>query len=45
VITISDLGHNENQLKCAQLRYSNNKEFVAIANTLEIMNDFKVISK
>ena len=30
-------------MKCAQIRYSNNKEFVAIADTLGIMNDFKVI--
>ncbi len=42
MITISDLGHNENEIKCAQLRYSNNKEYVAIADTLEIMNDLKV---
>ncbi|CAF1163801.1 unnamed protein product [Adineta steineri] len=41
VITISDLGHLNNDKNCAQLRYSNNKEFITIANTLEIMNDFK----
>ncbi|UJR10366.1 hypothetical protein I4U23_014571 [Adineta vaga] len=41
VITVSDLGHLQNDMKCAQIRYSNEKEFVAIANTLEIMNDFK----
>jgi hypothetical protein len=43
VITISDLNQLKNNIKCAQLRYSNNKEFVAIADTLEIMNDLKVI--
>jgi len=43
VITISDLSQLKNNIKCAQLRYSNNKEFVAIADTLEIMNDLKVI--
>jgi hypothetical protein len=44
VITISDLSQLGNDVTCAQLRYSNNKEFVAIADTLEIMNDFKVRS-
>jgi len=43
VITISDLNHLKDNIKCAQLRYSNTKEFVAIADTLEIMNDLKVI--
>ncbi|CAF4274398.1 unnamed protein product [Rotaria sp. Silwood2] len=41
VISISDLGHLKSEMKCAQLRYSNKKEFVAIADTLEIMNDLK----
>jgi len=41
VITVSDLAHLGDKT-CAQLRYSNNKEFTAIANTLQIMNDFKV---
>lgn len=45
VIPISDLDHLKNDVKCAQIRYSNNKEFVAIADTLGIMNDLKVISK
>lgn len=31
-----------NPLRCAQLRYTNNKEFIAIATALEIMKDFKV---
>ena len=42
VITVSDLAHVKSEIKCAQLRYRNNKEFVTIANTLGIMNDFKV---
>lgn len=42
VITVSDLGHLKNDMQCAQIRYSNEKEFVAIANTLAIMNDLKV---
>jgi len=41
LITISDLSHLKPDMKCAQLRYSNNKEFVAIADTLGIMNDSK----
>ncbi|CAF3193350.1 unnamed protein product [Rotaria socialis] len=40
-ITLSDLDHLKSDIKCAQLRYSNQKEFVIIANTLEIMNDLK----
>ncbi len=43
IITISDLSHLTTETKCAQLRYSNNKEYVAIADTLEIMNDLKVM--
>ena len=42
VITVSDLGHMKSEMKCAQIRYSNEKEFVAVANALEIMNDLKV---
>ena len=42
VITVSDLGHLKADMSCAQVRYGNAKEFVAIADTLEIMNDFKV---
>jgi hypothetical protein len=42
VITVSDLARLKSDMKCAQLRYSNDKEFIAIANTLQIMNDFKV---
>ncbi len=42
VITVSDLAHLKNDMKCAQLRYTNEKEFVAIANTLQIMNDIRV---
>jgi alpha-1,3-mannosyl-glycoprotein beta-1,2-N-acetylglucosaminyltransferase len=41
VITVSDLARLKSDMKCAQLRYSNDKEFIAIANTLQIMNDFK----
>lgn len=41
VITVSDLGHLKSDTQCAQLRYSNTKEYVAIADTLEIMNDLK----
>ncbi|CAF3350571.1 unnamed protein product [Rotaria sp. Silwood1] len=41
IISVSDLGHLKNEMKCAQVRYSNNKEFVAIADTLEIMSDSK----
>jgi len=41
VITVSDLAQLKSDMTCAQLRYSNNKEFVAIAKTLQIMNDFK----
>ena len=44
MITISDLSQLGNDVTCAQLRYSSQKEFVAIADTLEIMNDFKVRS-
>ncbi len=44
LLTISDLSNLKNDIKCAQLRYSNNKEYVAIADTLGIMNDLKVIS-
>ena len=43
VIMLSDLSHLQPEMKCAQIRYSNTKEFVAIANALEIMNDSKVI--
>ncbi len=32
----------DSDMKCAQLRYSNEKEFAAIATVLEIMKDFKV---
>ncbi len=42
MITVSDLARLKSDMKCAQLRYSNDKEFIAIANTLQIMNDFKV---
>jgi len=42
VITVSDLAQPKSDMKCAQLRYSNEKEFETIANTLQIMNDFKV---
>ncbi len=42
VITVSDLARLRSDLKCAQLRYSNEKKINAIANTLQIMNDFKV---
>jgi hypothetical protein len=42
-MTVSDLGHLEKEVTCAQLRYNNKKEFVAIADTLGIMNDLKVI--
>lgn len=41
VINLSDLNQLKSDMKCAQIRYSNTKEFVAIANTLEIMNDLK----
>ncbi|CAF1381164.1 unnamed protein product [Adineta ricciae] len=41
VVTVSDLGHMKSEMKCAQIRYSNEKEFVAVANALEIMNDLK----
>lgn len=41
VITVSDLAQPKSDMKCAQIRYSNEKEFEAIANTLQIMNDFK----
>ena len=41
MITISDLSHLKPNTECAQLRYSNSMEFVAIADTLEIMNDLK----
>ncbi|CAF1460451.1 unnamed protein product [Rotaria sordida] len=44
VITIFDLSHLKNDMKCAQLCHSNNKEFVAIVDTLEIMNDLKIYS-
>ena len=43
MIVVSDLTHLQSNMKCAQIRYSNAKEFVAIADALEIMNDFKVI--
>lgn len=42
VITVSDLAQLKPNLKCAQIHYSNEKEFVAIADVLSIMNDFKV---
>lgn len=42
VITVSDLAQPKSDMKCAQLRYSNEKEFETIANTLQIMSDFKV---
>lgn len=42
MITISDLATFKRDMKCAQLRYGNEQEFAAIANTLRIMNDFKV---
>ncbi len=42
VITISDIPRLKSDMTCAKLRYSNDKEFVAIANALQIMNDFKV---
>jgi hypothetical protein len=32
----------DRDMKCAQIRYSNEKEFAAIATVLEIMKDFKV---
>ena len=41
-ITVSDLGALKSDMQCAQLRYGGNKEFKAIADTLEIMNDIKV---
>ncbi|CAF0762431.1 unnamed protein product [Didymodactylos carnosus] len=41
IITVSDLNHLSTIL-CARLIYNSNQEFVAIANTLEIMNDLKV---
>ncbi|CAF0904157.1 unnamed protein product [Adineta steineri] len=41
VITVSDLNMLDTDLKCARLRYSNKKEFIAIADVLQIMNDFK----
>ncbi|CAF1046192.1 unnamed protein product [Adineta ricciae] len=41
VMTISDLAATIGDMKCAQIRYGNEKEFVAIADTLGIMNDFK----
>ena len=42
MITVSDLANLKSDMKCARLRYSNEQEFAAIANTLRIMNDFKV---
>jgi hypothetical protein len=42
VISVSDLSQINSDMKCAQIRYSNGKEFVAIADALEIMNDLKV---
>lgn len=39
---VSDLTHLQPDMKCAQIRYSNSKEFMAIADALEIMNDSKV---
>ena len=42
VMTVSDLATTVGDMKCAQIRYGNEKEFVAIADTLGIMNDFKV---
>ncbi len=42
VITVSDLAQLKSDMNCAQLRYSNEKEFTTIANTLRIMSDFKV---
>ncbi|UJR35766.1 hypothetical protein I4U23_028514 [Adineta vaga] len=41
VITVSDLATTVGDMKCAQIRYSNKKEFIAIADALQIMNDFK----
>jgi alpha-1,3-mannosyl-glycoprotein beta-1,2-N-acetylglucosaminyltransferase len=41
VITVSDLAQLKSDMNCAQLRYSTDKEFTTIANTLRIMSDFK----
>lgn len=42
IINLSDLNQLQSDSKCAQIHYSNTKEFVAIANALEIMSDLKV---
>jgi hypothetical protein len=42
VITVSDLAQLKDDMKCAQLNYSNEKEFVIVADVLQIMNDIKV---
>ena len=40
-ISLSELTQLKSETSCAQIRYSNTKEFVAIADTLGIMNDLK----
>jgi hypothetical protein len=42
ILTLSDIIHMNNMTSCTQLQYDNKKEFIAIADALEIMNDLKV---
>lgn len=42
VKSLSELSQLKSDVVCIQIRYGNTKEFVAIADALEIMNDLKV---